>query len=190
MYRQIKKSDDTKFLQEDIICMRQWSDQWLLSFHPKKCKSMRIGRTEVPHGNYYMKEQLLEVGHEKDLGVIIDNRLNFSEYINMKINMANKITGLIRRTFVSLDEVIFKQLYVALVRPHLEYANQAWAPYLVKDIEAIENVQRRATKLVPTLKNLSYEERLRKLKIPTLAYRRARGDMLETFKILSGGYVN
>ncbi|XP_076043699.1 uncharacterized protein LOC143026809 [Oratosquilla oratoria] len=57
-----------------------------------------------------------------------------------------------------------------------------------EDIEAIENVQRRATKLVPTLKNLSYEECLRKLKIPTLAYRRARGDMLETFKLLSGGY--
>ncbi|XP_068229703.1 uncharacterized protein [Palaemon carinicauda] len=149
---------------------------------------MRIGRSEVSYGNYYMKEQLLEVEHEKDLGVIIDNRLNFSEHLNKKINMANKITGLIRRTFVSLDEVIFKQLYVALVRPNLEYANQAWAPYLVKDIEAIENVQRRATKLVPTLKNLSYEERLRKLKIPTLAYRRARGDMLETFKILSGGY--
>ncbi|XP_068213298.1 uncharacterized protein [Palaemon carinicauda] len=144
--------------------------------------------SEVSHGNYYMKEQLLEVEHEKDLGVIIDNRLIFSEHLNKKINMANKITGLIRRTFVSLDEVIFKQLYVALVRPHLEYANQAWAPFLVKDIEAIENVQRRATELVPTLKNLSYEERLRKLKIPTLAYRRARGDMLETFKILSGGY--
>ncbi|XP_068246681.1 uncharacterized protein [Palaemon carinicauda] len=168
MYRQIKKKEHTKFLHEDIICM--------------------YGRSEVSHGNYHMKEQLLEVEHEKDLGVIIDNRLNFSEHLNKKINMANKITGLIRRTFVSLDEVIFKQLCVALVRPHLEYANQAWAPYLVKDIEAIENVQRRATKLVPTLKNFSYEERLGKLKVPTLAYRQARGDMLETFKILSGMY--
>ncbi len=118
LYRQIKKKDDTKFFQENIICMRQWSDQWLLSFHPKKCKYMRIGRSEVSHGNYYVNEQFLEVEHEKDLGVIIDNRLNFSEHLNMKINMANKITGLIRRTFVSLDEMIFKQLYVALVRPH------------------------------------------------------------------------
>ena len=82
----------------------------------------------------------------------------------------------------------FRCLYVALVRPHLEYANQIWAPYLVKDIEAVENVQRRASKLVPALKNLIYEERLHKLGLPTLAYRRARGDMIETYKILGGIY--
>ena len=87
-----------------------------------------------------------------------------------------------------MDEEIFKCLWVALVRPHLEYANQVWAPYLVKDVEAIENVQRRASKLVPAIKNLSYEERLKKLGLPTLAYRRARGDMIETYKILSGIY--
>ena len=79
-------------------------------------------------------------------------------------------------------------LYTALVRPHLEYANQVWCPYKKKDLEAIENVQRRATKLLPTLKDLPYEERLKKLKLPTLAYRRVRGDMIETFKILGGVY--
>lgn len=135
-----------------------------------------------------MIEEMTEVNSEKDIGVVIDNKLNFSDHLAEKINKANKMVGLIRRTFVSLDEEIFKYLYVALVRPHLEYANQVWAPYLIKDIDAVENVQRRASKRVPALKNLSYEDRLKKLGLPTLAYRRARGDMIETYKILSGVY--
>ena len=83
-----------------------------------------------------------------------------------------------------LDLSSFKLLYTALVRPHLEYANQIWIPYLIKHVEEIENVQRRATKRLPGMAELSYPDRLRKLYLPTLAYRRARGDMIELFKIL------
>ena len=87
-----------------------------------------------------------------------------------------------------MDEENFRYLYKGLVRPHLEFANQIWAPYLKKHITAIENVQRRATKFIPELKELSYPERLQKLKIPTLAYRRIRGDMIEMYKILTSKY--
>lgn len=72
-------------------------------------------------------------------------------------------------TFVSLDEEILKTLRVALVRPNLEYANQGWPPYQVKDMEAVENVWRKASELVPSLRKLPYEERLKKLRSPTLA---------------------
>ena len=95
-----------------------------------------------------------------------------------KIRKANSIMGLIRRTYTYLDEENFLLLYKALVRPHIEYANQVWAPHLKKHIVEIENVQRRATKLIPGFKNLSYEERLRRLNLPTLAYHRLRGDMI------------
>jgi hypothetical protein len=71
---------------------------------------------------------------------------------------------------------------------YLEYANQVWCPYLKKHIEAIENVQRRASKQIPGLSSLSYEDRLRKLKLPTLAYRRSRDDMIELYNILTGKY--
>ena len=70
----------------------------------------------------------------------------------------------------------------------MEYANQIWKPHLKKHIHAIENVQRRATRLLPGMQNLTYEERLKKLKLPTLEYRRTRGDMIEAFKITSGHY--
>ena len=154
VFRNIRSQDDMEKLQRDLDCMRRWSEKWLLFFHPKKCKFMRLGNYDERHNGYKMSEQLDEVSSEKDIGVVIDNKLSFSDHLAEKINKANRIVGLIRRTFVALDEEIFRCLYVALVRPHLEYANQIWAPYLVKGIEAVENVQRRASKLVPALKNL------------------------------------
>ena len=90
-----------------------------------------------------------------------------------------------------MDNNSFKLLYIALVRPHLQYANQVWCPHLAKHKDEIENVQRRATTQLPGMSNLSYPERLQKLKLPILAYRRIlliRGDMIELFKILTGKY--
>ena len=81
-----------------------------------------------------------------------------------------------------------KQLFTSLVRPHLEYGNVVWHPYLRKDIEAIEAVQHRATKMVPGLSKMSYEERLKKLDLPTLEYRRQRGDAIEAYKYLHRKY--
>ena len=96
--------------------------------------------------------------------------------------------GLIRRTYSYLDEQNFKYLFQALARPHLEYAEAVWSQSKVGDKDVIENVQRRATKQIPSLKNLEYTDRLKKLKMPTLKYRRLRGDMSETFKIINGIY--
>ena len=82
--------------------------------------------------------------------------------------------------------VHFNLLYTTYIRPHLEYCIQAWSLHLAKDIACPENVQRRATKLVPGLCNKSYEERLKFLGLTTLEKRRIRGDMIETFKIITG----
>jgi hypothetical protein len=121
-------------------------------------------------------------GEKKDIGVFVDENLSFNKHIQNQVNKANSIMGLIRRTYTYLDEQSFKYLFQALVRPHIEYAEAVWSPFKVGDIEKIENVQRRATKQVPTLKNLEYNERLKKLKMPTLKYRRMRGDMIEVYK--------
>ena len=125
---------------------------------------------------------------EKDLGVKFDERLTFQNEIDARVKKANTITGLIRRTFTHLNKTTFKKLYKALVRPHLEYGVPVWSPHLQKNIKKIESVQRRATKQVNDLHNISYEERLRELKIPSLKRRRARGDLIETFKIVNGLY--
>ena len=102
--------------------------------------------------------------------------------MSSKIRKANSIIGLIRRSFSFLDGPLFKKLYTTFVRPHLEYGQAVWSPHLKKHIKALEKVQRRATKLIDGFSRLSYEERLHRLDLPTLAFRRARGDMIELYK--------
>ena len=82
-----------------------------------------------------------------------------------------------------MDESGFILLYKSMVRPHLEYANSVWCPYKLGDIKEIEKVLKRATKLIINFKNMSYTDRLQHLNLPTLKYRRLRGDMIEVFKI-------
>ena len=96
------------------------------------------------------------------------------------------ILGLIRRNIVYKEKELIIPLYQTIVRPHLEYCIQAWRPYRKKDIDMLERVQRRATKMIPKLRNISYEMRLKECGLTTLETRRLRGDQIEVFKILNG----
>ena len=119
---------------------------------------------------------------------MVDDQLTFTSHVEAAVNKANKILGLIRISYSHLDKISLRHLYTALVRPHLEYGNVAWSPRHLKDLRLLENVQHRATKLVPELRNLPYEERLRRLGLPSLFYRRTRGDTIEVYKFLHKVY--
>ena len=131
---------------------------------------------------------LQHANEENDLGIWIEPTLKFSSHVARVANKAHQILGLIHRSFIYIDAPLLKQLYTALVRPHLEYGNPVWHPFLKKDIRLLERVQQRATRMVPTLRHLRYEDRLKVLDLPSLAYRRLRGDAIETYKHLHGIY--
>ena len=179
--------DDSKKLQTDIDALEKWSNDWLLRFLPDKCNVLTLGKFDhIPHAfAYHLGNQILEhVFSEKDLGVTIDSELTFEEHIMNQIKKANSIVGLIKRSFVYLTPHLFKKLFTSFVRPHLEYGQVIWSPKLRKHANLVENVQRRATKIVSTCRNLSYEARLEQIGIPTIEYRRKVGDMIEIFKHL------
>lgn len=124
----------------------------------------------------------------KRFGVNLDSAHTFEKHISEKVNQTNRIVGLIDRTFVSLDDVILQPQFTALVRPITEYASPVWNKYKMKDITTIKNVQRRASKLIPSLKDLPYSKKLTRLNLPILAFRRSRTEMIESYKIVKGVY--
>ena len=201
LFREIKSSADVLILQSDIRKLGEWSKKWLLRFHPDKCVAMHLGNREyvvsgivyttdgkiVEKSIYKMEDESLKISKcEKDLGVNIDDKLNFQKHIALATAKANRIMAIVFKTFDYMDEAMFKQLYKSLVRPHLEYAAPVWNPHNKTLIGQLEDVQRRATERVPGLSKLSYPDRLRKLNIPTLSYRRVRGDMIQMYKLHYG----
>ena len=124
---------------------------------------------------------------EKDLGVSMNGDMKVSEQCRIAESKGNHVLGMIRRNITYKGkEFDFPSLYKAIVRPHLEYCIQAWSLYLRKDLDMLEKIQRRPTKLIPGLRDLRYEERLKECGLTTIEMRRLRGDQIEVFKILNG----
>ena len=123
---------------------------------------------------------------EKDLGVEVDSSMEFSNQCNVAVKNANVTLGIIWRNIKSRKKNIIVKLYKTLVRPKLEYCVQAWCPYLKKDIEIIERVQHRATKLIGECAGLSYNDRWDRACLITLEKRRLRGDLIQVFRLIKG----
>jgi len=135
------------------------------------------------------KEAVLErYDKVKDLGVLFGEKLSFREHIQDKINKAYMMLGIIKSNFRHLTIPTFVLLYKTMVRSHLDYCCSVWAPYKKGDIESLEKVQKRATKILPSLRHISYPDCLKVCKLTALHYRQIRGDMIEVYKIVSGKY--
>jgi len=189
IWKVIRSIRDVMVLQEDLVKLDEWADNWLLKFNVEKCKVMHIGKNEK--AEYSLRDEggqkeISKSSCEKDLGVWIRDDLKWSEQCSKAASKAMSVLGIIKRTFKTVDVNGFKILYNTYVRPHMEYCAQVWSPYYKKDLEILEKVQRRATKMVYGLSGLSYEERMRKLDLSSLEQRRIRGDLIEAYKIIQG----
>jgi len=161
-------------------------------FNVSKCKAMEFSRSgkdtyaqfELLMGEDDTRSALAFVDSEKDLGVTFARNLKFSIHIKNQVNRATGILGQLKRSFRYWTLDTCRTLYCTYVRPHLEYAAVVWSTPSKKDAKML--VQRRATKLVPRIRNWRYEDRLAVLGLTTLHERRVRGDLIQMFKLTKG----
>ena len=187
LYKSVILPADPIALQKDLDAAARWAEEWQLTFNAAKCKVLHIGHRNRHHVYTLSETALEETAAERDLGVFIDADLKFRRQAAAAVSKASQVMAVIRRSFQLLDKSTLPMLFKTLVRPHLEYGNIVWGPFNRADQQLVERVQRRATKIVPELRHLSYPQRLRALKLPSLYYRRRRGDMIAVFQLLHGG---
>ena len=148
---------------------------------------MHLGRGGNPGHVYRMENSLLEnTSPEKDIGVIVQDTLKPSLHCAKAAAKANSVLGQISRAVMYRDSNTFVRLYLVYVRPVLEYCIQAVGPYSEADKLCLEKVQMRAVRMVSNLKRGTYEEKLKSLNLTIFKERRWRGDMIQTWRILSG----
>ena len=185
IFAAISDQNDAQSLQIDLGSILLYSEQWQLKLSVEKCNSLSFGRRPKIDFQYELNNHKLEKKSEvKDLGFHLDKDMKFSRHCDILANSAKKRCCLIRRSFVTNSHDFLTKIFNCYVRPILEYGSPVWSPYLLKDIDTIESVQRAYTKRYPGLWDIPYKKRLKILKIDPLELRRLRSDLFESYKIL------
>ena len=193
LYREVSSPEDYHKLQDDINTIANWVDINRLTLNSKKCKFMVVSRRRgrsIPAQTLSLHGTPMErVYKYKYLGVVLTDDLMWSEHINHITNKAKKAVGFVYRQFYDMSsKSSLLQLYISLIRPHLEYASQVWDPFLVKDIERLESVQKFALKMCNKNWASSYSENLEACSLPELTSRRKYLSLCYFYKLANGSF--
>ena len=185
----VNDESDAVILQKVIDSLCSWSEDYSMEFNANKCKVMHIGRKNIK-STYTMNGYapagtvLKQTEEEKDVGVLISSSLKPAAQCRAAASKAHQLVGQAARAFSYRDKNNWIRIYKTYIRPHLEYAVQVWSPWHQKDIDILEDIQKRVVRMTSGLTSTSYQEQLKELKMMTLLERRKRGDMIQVWKIL------
>ena len=186
LLRVMNSEHDREMLESDVRSVLQWSERNHMPLNLKKCKIVEFGNSQSDALQIVSSPEFAffqVVDEERDLGVVFDSKLKFKSHVKSVVAKANFVLHRVSTTFRNFNHQRFAILYQSLVRPLLEFCSPVWSPSFKTLSNSIEKIQKRATKLIPGLRNLSYSERLRSLRLDTLEFRRKRESLIHLYKI-------
>ena len=158
-----------------------------MKFCKARCKVLYLGWSNLKHRNRLSLEWL-ESSTENDMGASVDERLNMSQQCALEAQKVNHILGCCKRSVTSRSRAVILPIYFSLVRPHMEYCSQFRSPQQKKGTELLEQVRRRAMKMIRGLEHLLYGVNLEELGFLSLEKRRLQGDFIAAFQYFKGTY--
>ena len=173
-------------IQDSLNKLCAWSDRSGMEFNATKSCVIHLGKRNPQKVYSLGNETLKSKNCERDLGVLVQQDLNFTEQVQSVVSKSKKMTGLIMRAFKNKEPELMLNLYKTYVLPIVEYGSCVWNPRLKKDIILLESVQKSYTKRIKGMTHLSYEERLKKLNLPSLEQRRSYIDLVQTYRFYRG----
>ena len=192
IYSKITSSLTVQAFQDCLDSVFNWAKTWQIGISYSKCNFITIGdqfASQFSISNFKFtiaNENITKSDTIKDLGVYVDHKLDFKKHINDLVVRSKQRSALIFRSFISRNTLHLTRAYISYIRPLLEYASPVWSPSLHYLNDSIESVQRAYTKRLPGLQNLSYKERLTKLKMQSLEHRRLLSDLVVCYNIIHG----
>ena len=188
IYRIVQSVADHDLLQADLNSIAQWASDNKIAFNISKSSVIHLGSNNIKLPYLLNGTKLSPKETIRDLGILIDCKLNFHNQCAAAAKKAIGTAHYIMKSFSFLNPYLFTTLFKTFIRPHLEYCIQVWRPHCKKSIDLLEKAQRKITKWCPGLRNTPYATRLQILKLSTLQARFDRGDLIETYKFLTNHY--
>ena len=165
--------------------MATWEDRWKMEFHPQKCSTVHISKTQPAKHRYTLRgHTLTEESDVKYLGVTLSNDMKWNRHIANICSKANRTLGFLRRNLRINNKKVKRMAYQAMVRPILKYSSPVWDPYTADLVDALEKVQRRAARWICNRyrQTSSVDDMLIELEMPTLASRRKEARLVTFYK--------
>ena len=186
IYTKVAKLSDIENMQQDINRMIQWCKDWRLTINPGKCNHIQYNPRSTSQQfspTYYAEGREIEgKRHVRDLGIIISEDLKFHAQVDEACRRAHNEINRIRRTFVSRSPKFLGEMYRQFVRPHMEYCIEVWNPKAQGDINKMERVQNKMTRMLNNGNRMTHDQRNSMLGISSHEQRRLRGDLINIYK--------